>query len=66
MGSAIWLKNYEENGRIYEELILLESRYRNYKRMHVESVLQLTHILNYTMPEIKSLLKGWNEANGKN
>lgn len=33
--------------------------------MHVESVLQQTHMLDYTMPGIKSLLKGRNEANGK-
>jgi transposase len=59
------LKNYEANGRIYEELKLLGRQYRYYMRMHVESVLQLTHMLDYTMPGIKSLLKGWNEANGK-
>lgn len=34
-------------------------------RMRVESVLELTHLLDYTMPGIKTLLKGWNETNGK-
>ncbi len=59
------LKNYEANGRIYEELKLLGRQYRHYMRMRVESVLQLTYMLDYTMPGIKGLLKGWNEANGK-
>lgn len=34
-------------------------------RMRVESVLELTHLLDYTMPGIKKLLKRWNETNGK-
>lgn len=34
--------------------------------MRVESVLELTHLLDYTMPGIKGLLKGWNETNRKN
>ena len=33
--------------------------------MHVESVLELPHLLDYTLPGIKTLLKGWNETNGK-
>lgn len=36
-----------------------------YHLMRVESVLELTHLLDYTMPGIKTLLKGWNETNGK-
>lgn len=34
-------------------------------RMRIESVLELTHLLDYTMHGIKALLKGWNETNGK-
>lgn len=34
-------------------------------RMHVESILELTHILDYTMPGIKKLLQGWSEATNK-
>lgn len=59
------LKNYETDAGIYEELKLLGRQYRHYMRMRVESVLELTHLLDYTMPGIKGLLKGWNEANGK-
>lgn len=59
------LKNYEADTGIYEELKLLGRQYRHYMRMRIESVLELTHLLDYTMPGIKSLLKGWNETNGK-
>ena len=47
------------------ELKPLGRQYRHYMRMRVESVLELTHLLDYTMPGIKTLLKGWNEPNGK-
>lgn len=59
------LKNYEAKGRIYEELKLLGRQYRHYMRMRVESVLQLTYMLDYTMLGIKVLVKRRNEANGK-
>jgi hypothetical protein len=59
------LKNYGADTGIYEELKLLGRQYRHYMRMRVESVLELTHLLYYTMPGIKTLLKGWNETNGK-
>lgn len=59
------LKEYELEESIYAELKLLGRQYRHYMRMRVESVLELTHLLNYTMPGIKTLLKGWNETNGK-
>lgn len=59
------LKEYEPEESIYAELKLLGRQYRHYMRMRVESVLELTHLLDYTMPGIKTLLKGWNEINGK-
>ena len=59
------LKEYEPEESIYAELKLLGRQYRHYMRMRVESVLELTHLLDYTMPGIKTLLKGWNETNGK-
>ena len=33
--------------------------------MHVKALLELTHMLDYTMPGIKGKLKSWNENNGK-
>ena len=59
------LKDYETEESTYAELKLLGRQYRHYMRMRVESVLGLTHLLDYTMPGIKTLLKGWNETNGK-
>lgn len=59
------LKKYEADAGTYEELKLLGRQYRHYMRMRIESVLELTHLLDYTMPGIKTLLKGWNETNGK-
>jgi len=52
------LKNYGADTGIYEELKLLGRQYRHYMRMRVESVLELTHLLDYTMPGIKTLLMG--------
>ena len=59
------LKNYNVSDDVYSELKLLVRRYNHYMRMHVESILELTHILEYTMPGIKKLLQGWNEATNK-
>ena len=43
------LKEYEPEESIYAELKLLGRQYRHYMRMRVESVLELTHLLDYTM-----------------
>ena len=34
-------------------------------KLHVMSLQELTHLLDYTMPGIKIILKSWNESNGK-
>lgn len=59
------LSSYEMSEVTYEELKLLGRQYRHYMRMRIESVQELTHLLDYTMPGIKTLLKGWNEGSGK-
>lgn len=59
------LKNYEVEESVYAELKLLGRQYKHYMKMRIDSVLELTHLLDYTMPGIKSLLKGWNETSGK-
>ncbi len=38
---------------------------RHFMRMRVESVLELTHLLDYTMPGIQNAAESWNETNGK-
>lgn len=59
------LQKYESDERIYAELKLLGRRYRHYMELHVKALQELTHILDYTMPGIKKLLKSWREANNK-
>lgn len=59
------LQNYRFTDKLYSELKLLGRQYMHYMRMRVESVLSLTHLLDYTMPGIKELLNGWNEASNK-
>jgi len=60
-----YLKNHESGTRIYEELKLLGRQYRHYITMRIKSIQTLTHMLDYTMPGIKALLKGYNAENGK-
>ncbi|SDX99262.1 IS110 family transposase [Eubacterium barkeri] len=59
------LINYTMEDATYSELKLLGRQYRHYMEMRVESVLELIHLLDYTMPDIKKELKGWQESNNK-
>lgn len=59
------LKNYEMVEGVYQELKILGRQYSHYMRMRIESVQSLTHLLDYTMPGIKNLLKGWQDSSGK-
>lgn len=59
------LDNYEFTEGTYQELKLLGRQYSHYMKMRIESVQVLTNMLDYTMPGIKTLLKGWNESSGK-
>jgi transposase len=59
------LDNYEFTEGVYQELKLLGRQYAHYMKMRIESVQVLTNMLDYTMPGIKTLLKGWNESSGK-
>ena len=49
----------------YDELKLLGRQYRHYMRLHVESLLELTHLLDYTMPGLKKQFNTWSPATGK-
>ena len=49
----------------YRELSILSRQYSHYMRLHVESLLSLTHILDYTMPGIKKHLTSWNPKTGR-
>jgi transposase len=66
-GIDFWfrLKNYEMSEGVYQELKILGRQYSHYMKIRIESMQSLTHLLDYTMPGIKGLLKGWMEVNGK-
>lgn len=59
------LDNYEFSAGTYQELKLLGRQYAHYMKMRIKSVLALTHMLDYTMPGIKPLLKSNNDRFGK-
>jgi len=59
------LVNYEAAEEVYSELRLLGRQYEHYIKMHVESKLSLSNMLDYTMPGIKSLLNSRSEKPGK-
>ncbi len=59
------LQKHEGDEDTYAELKLLGRRYRYYMELHVKALLELTHILDYTMPGIKKLFNSWDEASGK-
>ncbi len=60
------LESFESTQPIYDELKLLGRRYRHYMRMHIDSLQELTHILDMTMPGIKKAFAGWQERSGRN
>ena len=59
------LKDYEIAEGLYQELKILGRQYSHYMCMRIESVQSLTHLLDYTMPGIKNLLKGWQDSTEK-
>ena len=48
------LKDFASSEDRYRELTLLSRQYRHYMRIHVASLQELTHILDYTMPGVNS------------
>ena len=59
------LKDFASSEDRYRELTLLSRQYRHYMRIHVASLQELTHILDYTMPGIKKEFNSWDSDNGK-
>ncbi len=50
---------------IYAELRLLGREYRFFMESRIGHLLNLTHLLDHTMPGLKPLLQGWRENTGK-
>ena len=59
------LKEYQADEAVYSELKLLGRQYSHYMKLHIDSLHELTHLLDYTMPDIKRLLGSWDENSGK-
>ena len=59
------LMDYFSSEDKYRELTLLSRQYRHYMRIHIASLQELTHILDYTMPGLKKEFKSWDPEKGK-
>ena len=59
------MQEFQASEDIYSELRLLGQQYRHYMKLHIMSLHELIHLLDYTMPGIQGMLAGWNEGNRK-
>lgn len=59
------LREFTSQEDVYAELRLLGRQYRFYMESRIEQLLNLTHLLDYTMPGLKSCFSGWSEYSGK-
>jgi len=59
------MEAFQASDDVYRELKLLGQQYRHYMKLHINSLHELTHLLDYTMPGIKGILASWNEENRK-
>ena len=59
------LNDFKGSEDKYRELTLLSRQYRHYMRIHVTSLQELTHILDYTMPGVKKEFNSWYPETGK-
>lgn len=59
------MAEFKASDDVYGELKMLGQQYRHYMKLHIMSLHELTHLLDYTMPRIKGMLASWNEGNRK-
>ena len=59
------LREFTPQEDVYAELRLLGRQYRFFMESRIEHLLNLTHLLDYTMPGVKACFGGWNENSGK-
>lgn len=59
------LRRFDAQEDIYAELKLLGRQYRFFMESRIEHLLNLTHLLDYTMPGVKSCFGGWSETSGR-
>ena len=56
------LENHQGSDDVYSELKLLGRQYCHYMELHVKALLELTHMLDYTMPGVKKEFHSWSES----
>ena len=59
------LRSFDTQADVYAELRLLGRQYRFFMESRIEHLLNLTHLLDYAMPGVKTCFGGWNEVSGK-
>lgn len=59
------LREFIPQEDVYAELRLLGRQYRFFMESRIEHLLNLTHLLDYTMPGVKACFRGWSENSGK-
>ena len=59
------LREFTPQEDVYAELRLLGRQYRFFMESRIEHLLNLTHLLDYTMPGVKACFSGWSESSGK-
>ena len=59
------MKEYTVAEDTYYELKILSQQYRHYMELHISALLDLTHLLELTMPGIKTMFTSWKEASNR-
>ena len=59
------LRPFDCQEGVYAELKLLGRQYRFFMESRIELLLNLTHLLDYTMPGVKACFGDWSEYSGK-
>ena len=59
------LREFTPQEDVYAELRLLGRQYRFFMESRIEHLLNLTHLLDYTMPGVKACFGRWSESPGK-
>ena len=59
------LREFTPQEDVYAELRLLGRQYRFFMESRIDHLLNLTHLLDYTMPGVKACFGRWSESPGK-
>lgn len=59
------MAEFKPLGDQYAELKMLSQQYHHYMELHISSLQDLIHLLDYTMPGIKNQFTGWKESTNR-